>query len=87
MARDFDLFPTNDPIINRGSIYLSDIWSLFLNTFIQTLTEYLTQNGIYMPPLTTAERDALQNVRNGLVIYNTTIDQFQGRRAGAWVNL
>ena len=36
--------------------------------------------------LTTAERDALTAV-NGMVIYNTTDNKFQGRENGVWVNL
>lgn len=87
MSRDFDFFPTNDPLIRAGSVYMSYEWSSFMNTFIETLIEYLTQYGIKIPRITTAQRDSLQNVENGQVIYNTTIDEFQGRRAGVWVNL
>ena len=36
--------------------------------------------------LTTAERDAL-TAANGMVIYNTTDNKFQGYENGAWVNL
>lgn len=36
--------------------------------------------------LTTAERDAL-TAANGMVIYNSTLDKFQGYENGAWVNL
>ncbi len=36
--------------------------------------------------LTTTERDAL-TAANGMVIYNTTDNKFQGRENGAWVNL
>ena len=36
--------------------------------------------------LTTAERDALTAV-NGMVIYNTTLNKFQGYENTAWVNL
>jgi len=36
--------------------------------------------------LTTAERDAL-TAANGMVIYNTTDNKFQGRENGVWVNL
>lgn len=36
--------------------------------------------------LTTAERDALTAV-NGMVIYNTTLNKFQGYENSAWVNL
>lgn len=87
MARDLDNFPTYDPIIKMGTPYLSNIWSDFLATMIESLREYLSQNGIFVPRLTTEQRDALQNVINGQLIYNTTIDKFQGYEANAWVNL
>jgi len=38
------------------------------------------------PRMTTAQRDAL-DAQNGMIIYNTTLDKFQGYEAGAWVNL
>jgi hypothetical protein len=85
MARNFDNFPTYDPII-KDQVYLSNVWSDFMATFVETLQGYLTQNGIQFPRITTEERDALQNVPNGFVIYNTTLEKFQGYEAGAWVN-
>jgi len=39
-----------------------------------------------LPRLTTTQRDALAAV-NGMMIYNTTIDKFQGFQAGSWQNL
>jgi hypothetical protein len=36
--------------------------------------------------LTTTERDAL-TAQNGMVIYNSSVDKFQGRQDGAWINL
>lgn len=87
MARDFDNFPTYDPVIRQGSVYLSSIWSDFMATFVQSLQGYLSQNGIFVPQLTTAQRDDLQNVMNGQLIYNTSTNKFQGYENGAWVNL
>ena len=86
MARDFDNFPTYDPII-KDAVYLSNIWSDFMATFVETLQGYLTQNCIKISRITVAQRDALQNVENGSLIYNTTLEKFQGYEAGAWVNL
>jgi hypothetical protein len=86
MARDFDNFPTYDPLI-KNQIYLSNLWSDFIATFVETLREYLSQNGIFIPRLTTAQRDALQNVINGQLIYNTTTNKFQGFENNSWQNL
>jgi hypothetical protein len=89
MARDFDNFPTYDPLIKVGSVYMSGIWADFMATFVQTLQEYLSQNGMFVPRLTTTERDALRNVIGGQLIYNTTLAKFQGYEGSplAWVNL
>jgi hypothetical protein len=45
------------------------------------------QNGPFSPPLlTTIERDAL-TAQNGMMIYNTTLNKFQGYQNGSWINL
>lgn len=87
MARDFDNFPTYDPVIKQGTTALSSVWGDFLATFVESLREYLSQNGIFVPRVTTAQRDDLQNVINGQLIYNTTLEKFQGYENGAWTNL
>lgn len=88
MARDFDNFPTYDPVVDEDNgVYLSSVWADFMATFVESLREYLSQNGMFVPIITTAERDALQNVVNGQLIYNTTLDKFQGREGNIWVNL
>lgn len=86
MAIDFDNFPTYDPLIKEGSVKMSDIWVTAMTTFIQTLTEYLTQYGVSLPPITTSQRDSLHNVKNGTLIYNTTLEKCQKRENGVWVN-
>lgn len=87
MAVDFDNFPLYDPLLKSDTNKMSDLWVSAMATFMQTLTGYLSQNGIFVPQVTTAQRDALQNVINGQLIYNTTTNKFQGREAGSWVNL
>lgn len=69
MAADFDNFPLYDPITKSNSDYMSDIWVSFLATFIQTLTGYLSQNGIFIPLLTIAQKALIQTPVEGQMIY------------------
>jgi hypothetical protein len=39
-----------------------------------------------VPSLTTTERDAL-TAANGMLIYNSTLNKFQGYENGAWVDM
>ena len=71
MARDFDNFPTYDPLIIGQMFYMSSVWTDSMATFIQTLQEYLSQNGIFIPRLTTSQRDEIQEPVEGQLIYNT----------------
>jgi hypothetical protein len=84
MAVDFDQFPLYDPIIKTGTNSLSDIWVGAFSTFIQTLVEYLSQNGIFIPVLTTDQMNKIHNPVNGQVIYNSTMQKFVGREGGVW---
>ena len=68
MARDFDNFPTYDPLV-KDDVYLSNIWSDFIATFVQSLQEYLSSNGMFVPSITLAERNAIQNPVEGQMIY------------------
>jgi len=70
MARDLDNFPTYDPVI-KDQVYLSNVWSDFMATFIESLREYLTQNGIGVPRITLAQRNAIQSPQEGQMIYVT----------------
>jgi hypothetical protein len=68
MARDFDNFPTYDPVV-RDQIYLSNIWADFMATFVETLQGYLSQNGLFVPVLTLSQRDSILNPQEGQQIY------------------
>lgn len=86
MAVDFDNFPVYDILVKRN-VYMSDVWSDFFATFVQTLQGYLSQNGMFVPQVTTSQRNSLKNVINGQLIYNTTLNKFQGYENGSWQNL
>lgn len=45
-----------------------------------------TTRGLLVPRMTTTQRDAISSPANGLIIYNTTVNKFQGCAAGAWVD-
>lgn len=68
MARDFDNFPTYDPVI-KEQIYLSNIWSDFFATFVESLQGYLSQNGIFVPNLTSAQQAEIQSPVEGQMVY------------------
>lgn len=46
-----------------------------------------TSQGLGLPFLTTAQRDAIASPINGWLIYNSTTGKVQARAAGAWVDL
>lgn len=68
MARDFDNFPTYDPIIQED-IYLSALWADFMATFIESLREYLSSTGSFVPIITIEERNEIQEPQEGQMIY------------------
>ncbi len=68
MARDFDNFPTYDVLI-KDKEYLSGIWADFMATFVESLREYLSQHGMFIPHVSIDERDAIQAPVEGQLIY------------------
>jgi hypothetical protein len=87
MANNIDQLNYYDPLIKGKNEKMSDVWISNLSAFIQTLQGYLTQFGILVPRLTTVQRNSIQSPIDGQIIYNTTLNKFQGRENGAWVNL
>lgn len=87
MANDFDQFPVYDPITKQGNDNISDVWVGAFSYFIQNLVGYLTQNGILLPQLTTAQRDQITHPQNGQIIYNTTVGSAQYYKAGVWTSI
>ncbi len=68
MARDFDFFPTYDPLV-KNQIYLSNVWGDFMATFVESLREYLSAHGMFVPQLTKAQKALIQNPVEGQLIY------------------
>jgi len=86
MSNDFDELPVYDELVEQGTNRMSNIWVGALSFFIMNIKDYLTQDGILLPHLTTTERDQLDSPQNGQMIYNTTLDTAQYFKAGAWVS-
>ena len=73
MSVDIDQPPIYDAIIKNKPDYLNDVWVSWFSTFVQTLIEYLSQNGIFVPRLTTSQRNQIQTPQEGQLIYTTDI--------------
>ena len=88
MALDFDQLPFYDPLLKSGSNKMSEVWIGAFSTFYQTLIGYLSQNGMFLPLLTGAQRDEIQSPVNGQWIYNTDTDvdapQFYQLSSASW---
>lgn len=52
--------------------------------YLRVAADPVSGGGIVPPSLTTAERDALVDVPNGVVIYNTTTNKLNVKTATAW---
>ncbi len=86
MAQDFDEFPLDDPILSTdGQNKFGSVWRGSISTFFQTLIGYLSQFGIFVPKLTTVQRDSIQSPQAGQLIYNTTTDELQVYKPSGWV--
>lgn len=87
MANQIDQFPYYDPLVrNDLSFKMTDVWIGQMSAFIETLNGYLSSFGMFMPQLTTEERDSIQSPVNGQLIYNTTLDSAQYFKAGTWMS-
>lgn len=87
MANDLDQLNYYDPLTRNSKDKMSEVWISNMSAFVQTLQGYLSQFGIFVPQLTTAQRDSIQSPQNGTIIYNTSLNKFQGYENGAWANL
>jgi len=84
---DFDTPPVFNAIV-KSTGQPSDEWISWFDTFYQTLVSYLTSSGIFLPRLTTVQRNALQNPVNGQMIFNLTDDsaQYYKQSSTSWIS-
>lgn len=88
MTNQIDQLPYYDPLLkNDDTLKMSEVWIAEMSTFIETLNGYLSDFGIFAPQLTTDQRNTIQSPVNGQIIYNTTLNKFQGFENGVWSNL
>lgn len=77
MSLDIDRPPVDEsPIkmIGPNQFEWSDNMKLWLTSFYQTLTTFISANGIFLPILTTLQRNALINPQLGQMIYNSDVN-------------
>lgn len=87
MANDFDRLPLYDNLLKPGTLQMSPVWVDSFATFLQNLQAYLTSNGVLLPQITTAQRNAIQSPVPGQIIYNTTLGTAQYFKVNAWVSI
>lgn len=84
MSTDIDGLPYYDPIIKNKPDLMSDVWVGSISRLVDTLQTYLSQNGIFLPIMTTEQRDKLLTHQEGQMIYNSTLVAPQIWQSGAW---
>ncbi|HXK00702.1 MAG TPA: hypothetical protein VNF93_02310 [Buchnera sp. (in: enterobacteria)] len=84
MSNNLDLPPIYDPITANSKDFMNGIWMSWITTFSQSVIEYLSEFGIFIPRLTTDQRNKIQSPTEGQIIYNTTIIGPQIWRGGIW---
>ena len=85
MANQIDQLPYYDPLVINNN-KMSEVWIAALSAFIETLNGYLSEFGMFMPQLTTAQRNSIQSPVNGQLIYNTDLGTAQYFKAGVWTS-
>lgn len=77
MAADLDDPPIYDPLTKEDEDHMNDPWILWITTFFQTLSGYLSKYGMFIPNITTMQRDTIQSPQTGQLIYNSDTNSLQ----------
>lgn len=90
--------PIYDPFFEEDGNTITNSWKNWLNSISQgtgylIVHDFLINGGVratevallQVPSMTTAQRNSLDNARDGTIIYNTTTLRTNFRENGAWV--
>jgi hypothetical protein len=73
MAVDIDQPPIYDPLTQDGR-EISDTWGQWITVLFDVISAYLSQYGVFIPRVSTIQRDDVLSPVLGQMIYNTSID-------------
>lgn len=83
MSTNLDTPPIYDPIDSRDD-FISEVWMSWITTFVQSVSEYLSQYGIFIPQLTQAQINSILSPIEGQMVYNMDVLGPQIWRNGLW---
>lgn len=76
--------PVNDVLLDKNGKFTQS-WQQFFNQLNLFFQNQFTQNYIVSPNVTNDELSALSTIQNGTITYNSSTNEFQGYKNGAWV--
>lgn len=71
---------------NQTTALLNDVFVTGRDSLGVGATNQKTIPFLQVPVMSTATRDSVAGLTNGLIIYNTTTNKFQGYAGGVWVD-
>ena len=75
----------NQPLQVTGGAYVSGNLGIGTTNPKGVLDLVSTTQPLYLPRMTEAQRDLIVGISSGAVIFNTSINEFQGYTGTAWV--